>query len=104
MAYEFVAGMVNDNTGGHEGRKFIPLVFTVFLVVLFGNLLGLVPYNFTYTSHIIVTFALAIFIFALVVTLGLARHKHHFFAVFLPHGVPLALSPLVVVIELISYV
>jgi len=103
MAYEFVSGMVNDNTG-HEGRKYIPLVFTVFLVVLFGNLLGLIPYNFTYTSHIIVTFALAIFIFALVVTLAVVRHKHHFFGLFLPHGVPPALAPLVIPIELISYI
>jgi F-type H+-transporting ATPase subunit a len=103
MTYEFVAAMVNENTG-HEGRKFIPLVFTVFLIVLFGNLLGLVPYNFTYTSHIVVTFALAIFIFALVVTLALARHKHRFFALFLPHGVPIFLAPLVIPIEMISYI
>lgn len=103
MTYEFVANMVNENTG-HEGRKFIPLVFTVFLIVLFGNLLGLIPYNFTYTSHIVVTFALAIFIFALVVTLALARHKHRFFAVFLPHGVPIFLAPLVIPIEMISYI
>jgi F-type H+-transporting ATPase subunit a len=103
MAYEFVSGMVNDNTG-HEGRKYIPFVFTVFLVVLLGNLLGLIPYNFTYTSHIIVTFALAIFIFALVVTLAVARHRHHFFALFLPHGVPVLLAPLVIPIEIISYV
>jgi F-type H+-transporting ATPase subunit a len=103
MAYEFVAGMVNDNTG-HDSRKYIPFVFTVFLVVLFGNLLGLIPYNFTYTSHIVVTFALAIFIFALVVTLAVARHRHHFFALFLPHGVPAILAPLVVPIEIISYI
>jgi F-type H+-transporting ATPase subunit a len=103
IAYEFVSGMVDDNTG-HDGRKFIPLVFTVFLVVLLGNLLGLIPYNFTYTSHIIITFALAIFIFALVVTLALARHRHHFFSLFLPHGVPIFLAPLVVPIEIISYV
>jgi F-type H+-transporting ATPase subunit a len=103
MAYEFIAGMVEDNTG-HAGRGFIPLVFTVFLVVLFGNLLGLVPYNFTYTSHIVVTFALAIFIFALVVTLAVARHRHHFFALFLPHGVPIFLAPLVIPIEIISYI
>ncbi len=103
MAYEFVANMVNDNTG-HDGRKYIPLVFTVFLVVLFGNLLGLIPYNFTYTSHIVVTFALAIFIFALVVTLAVARHRQHFFALFLPHGVPAVLAPLVIPIEVISYV
>jgi F-type H+-transporting ATPase subunit a len=102
-AYEFVSGMVDDNTG-HDGRKFIPLVFTVFLVVLLGNLLGLIPYNFTYTSHIVVTFALAIFIFALVVTLAVARHRHHFFSLFLPHGVPIFLAPLVVPIEIISYV
>ena len=103
MAYEFVSNMVNDNTG-HDGRKFIPLVFTVFLVVLFGNLLGLIPYAFTYTSHIIVTFALAIFIFALVITLAVAKHRHHFFSLFLPHGVPIFLEPLVVPIEIISYI
>jgi F-type H+-transporting ATPase subunit a len=103
MFYEFIDGMVEDNTG-HNGKKFVPFVFTIFLIVLFGNLLGLIPYNFTYTSHIIVTFALAIFIFAIVLTLALIKHKHHFFSLFLPPGVPIFLAPLVVPIEIISYI
>jgi F-type H+-transporting ATPase subunit a len=103
LFYEFIDGLVEDNTG-HHGRKFIPLVFTIFLIVLFGNLLGLIPYNFTYTSHIVVTFALSSFVFALVLIMGLWTHKLHFFQVFLPPGVPIFLAPLIVLIEVISYV
>ena len=103
MLYEFVANMVEDNTG-HHARAFIPLVFTVFLVVLFGNVLGLIPYNFNYTGHIIITFSLAIFIFTIVVLVALAKHGIHFFALFLPPGVPIFLAPLVVPIEIISYI
>lgn len=103
MVYEFIASMVEDNTG-HHAKGFVPLVFTVFLVVLFGNVLGLIPYNFTYTSHIIITFALAIFIFATVVLLAIAKHGIRFFGLFMPPGVPIFLAPLVVPIEIVSYV
>jgi F-type H+-transporting ATPase subunit a len=100
--YEFIHKMVDDNLGD-EGRKYFPFVFTLFMVVLMGNLLGLVPYSFTYTSHIIVTGALAVFVFLLATGIGFARHGLHFFSFFLPKGLPLFLAPMVVGIEIISY-
>lgn len=102
MLYEFIAGMVNDNLG-REGRRFFPLIFTIFMIVLMGNLLGMVPYSFTYTSHIIVTATLAIGVFILMTLVGLLRHGLHFFSIFLPKGLPIFLIPLIVVIEIISY-
>lgn len=102
MLYEFIAGMVND-TLHEEGKKYFPLVFSIFMIVLMGNLLGLLPYSFTYTSHIIVTGALALLVFFLTLIVGLARHGLHFFSLFLPKGLPIAIAPLIVVIELISF-
>jgi F-type H+-transporting ATPase subunit a len=103
LLYEFVVNMVDDNTG-HGGRKFVPLVFTIFVIVLFGNVLGLIPYSFTYTSHIIVTFALALLVAIVVLLASLRKHGIHFFAMFLPAGVPVFLSPLIVPIEIVSYI
>ena len=102
MLYEFVAGMVRDNLG-QEGRKYFPLIFSIFILVLMGNLLGMVPYSFTFTSHIIVTGALAIGVFFLATLVGFVRHGLHFLSLFVPKGMPIALAPLIVVIELISY-
>ena len=73
MSYDFVANMVRDNVG-NSGKIFFPFIFTLFLFILFGNILGMVPYNFTYTSHIIVTFGLAGFIFIAVTLIGIAKH------------------------------
>lgn len=102
MLYEFVASMVNDNLG-HEGRKYFALVFSVFMLVLMGNLLGMLPYSFTYTSHIIVTGALALGVFLLATLVGIFKHGLHFFSLFLPKGLPWVLAPLIVTIEVISY-
>ncbi|WP_435641713.1 F0F1 ATP synthase subunit A [Micavibrio aeruginosavorus] len=102
MMYEFIAGMVRENIGT-AGRQYFPLIFTLFMVVLMGNLLGLVPYSFTYTSHLIVTAALALVIFFTVLVLGVARHGMHFFSLFVPPGVPVWLFPLIIPIELISF-
>ena len=102
MAYEFIANMLRD-TVGQEGRKYFPFVFTVFMFVLFGNLLGMVPYSFTFTSHIVVTFALAFVIFIGVTVLGFAKHGMHFFSFFVPPGTPLPMYPLLIPIEVISY-
>jgi len=88
---------------GNEGRKYFPFVFTLFMFVLFGNLLGMTPYSFTFTSHIAVTFALAIVIFIGVTILGFAKHGIHFFSFFLPPGTPLPMWPLLIPIEVISY-
>ena len=100
--YLIVANMVRDNVG-NEGRKYFPFIFSVFIFVLFGNLLGMVPGSFTYTSHLIVTFGLAAVIFLAVTVIGLVRHKGKFFTLFFPHGAPLVTAPILIPIELISY-
>ena len=100
--YEFIANMVSDNIGD-KGRKFFPLIFTLFAFILFGNMLGMLPYSFTFTSHIIVTFVLAMFIFLLVTLLGIFIHGFKFFGLFVPKGVPMIMLPLMIPIEIISY-
>ena len=100
--YEFIAGMVRDNIGS-KGREFFPLIFTIFIVVLMGNMLGMIPYSFTYTSHIAVTMGLALSIFIFVTILGFVKHGTHFFSLFCPAGVPWALKPLIIPIEILSY-
>jgi len=102
LSYEFIASMVRDNVGA-AGQRYFPFIFTLFMFVLFCNMLGMVPYSFTVTSHIIVTFALAAFIFLSVTVIGCVRHGTHFLGYFVPKGVPIFLLPLLVVIELISY-
>jgi F-type H+-transporting ATPase subunit a len=102
MAYEFVANMVRENIG-NEGRQYFPFVFTLFLFILFGNLMGMIPYAYTFTSQIIVTFAMAFAIFVGVTILGLVRHGFHFFTLFFPSGTPIALAPVLIPIEVISY-
>lgn len=102
MLYEFIAGMIRENIGA-DGRKYFPFIFTIFMVVLMGNLLGLIPYSFTYTSHIVVTFALAALVFFAVVIFGLINHGMHFFSLFLPPGLPKWLWPMIIPIEFISF-
>jgi len=101
LLYEFIAGLIKETIGA-EGRKYFPIIFTIFVFVLTGNLLGMVPYSFTFTSHIIVTFAMAIVIFIAVTILGFARHGTHFFAFFVPPGTPLIMYPMIP-IEILSY-
>jgi len=102
IAYEFVGGMVRSAAGEH-GMKFFPLVFSLFIFILICNLVGLIPYSFTVTSHIIVTAALALLVFFTVVILGIKEHGLHFFNLFVPSGVPIYILPLVVLIEIISF-
>lgn len=102
LGYEFVANMVRMNIGS-AGQRYFPLVFSLFMFVLVLNMIGMVPYAFTVTSHIIVTFALAIMIFLGVTVLGVVLHGFGFLKFFVPSGVPAALLPLLVVIEVISY-
>ncbi|KQZ12654.1 ATP synthase F0F1 subunit A [Mesorhizobium sp. Root554] len=102
MSYEFVANMLRDAAGSH-GMKFFPLVFSLFMFVLVANLLGLFPYFFTVTSHIIVTFCLAILVIGTVIVYGFAKHGLGFLKLFVPAGVPVVLLPLVVAIEIISF-
>ncbi len=102
MAYQFVANMIRENIGP-KGREYFPFVFTVFMFVLLGNMLGMLPESFTYTSHIIVTGVMALFIFLMVVIIGLARHGLHFFSLFVPPGVPAPMLLILVPIELLSF-
>jgi F-type H+-transporting ATPase subunit a len=102
MSYEFVADMVETNAG-HGSEPYFPFVFTLFMFVLFANFLGLIPYSFTVTSHIIVTFALAATVFIGVTIIGIAKHGVHFLRLFVPEGVPFILLLLLVPIELLSY-
>ncbi|MBN8875275.1 MAG: F0F1 ATP synthase subunit A [Rhodospirillales bacterium] len=102
MAYETILSMCTE-TIGPEGRKFFPFVFTLFFFILFGNLMGVFPYAFTFTSHIAVTLALSLLVFVLVTVVALKEHGLHFFSYFVPAGVPKVLTPLMVLIEVISY-
>lgn len=102
VSYEFIYNMVDEQVG-HGGRKFFPFVFTLFMFVLFGNLIGLLPYAFTFTSHIAVTFTLALVVFILVTAVALAIHGSKFFGYFFPEGAPLALAPIIIPVEIISY-
>jgi F-type H+-transporting ATPase subunit a len=102
MSYEFVASMLRD-AAGSQGMRFFPLVFSLFMFVLVANLLGMFPYFFTVTSHIIVTFALAMLVIGTVVVYGFMKHGLGFLKLFVPSGVPAAIVPLIVVIELISF-
>lgn len=103
--YEFVAGMLKEQIGP-EGRRYFPFVFSLFMLILFGNLLGMIPVPgvaFTFTSHIIVTFALALVVFLMVTLLGFARHGVHFLSIFVPSGSPVWLWPIIIPIEILSY-
>lgn len=100
--YKFIASLVRDNVG-EKGMRYFPLVFTLFIVVLFGNLLGMIPGSFTYTSHVAVTGILALIIFFVVTIMGFVNHGLHFLQLFCPPGVPLWLAPLIIPIEIISY-
>lgn len=102
LAYEFVANMMRDILGD-SGRAFFPFVFTLFMFILAANMLGMIPYSFTVTSHIIVTFGLAATVFLGATVIGFMRHGAGYLKLFVPSGVPAVLLPLLVVIETISY-
>lgn len=102
MIYELVAGMITGNAG-KAGLKYFPFVFSIFFFVLLGNLLGMVPYMFTFTSHIIVTFTLAMIVFLFVTILGIVLHGFRFFSLFMPKGVSIFLAPILIPVEMISY-
>jgi F-type H+-transporting ATPase subunit a len=102
MMYGIVAGMVRDNVGD-EGKKYFPIVFTLFMFVLFGNVLGMIPGSFTFTSHLAVTFFMAAVIFIFVTVLGIVLHGPRFLRLFFPEGAPLWTAFILVPIELVSY-
>ncbi|MGB7256656.1 MAG: F0F1 ATP synthase subunit A [Pseudolabrys sp.] len=103
LSYEFVATTVRS-TAGTEGMKFFPFVFTLFMFVLTLNMIGIIPYAFTVTSHIIITAALALTVFFMVLIYGLWAHGLHFFNLFVPKGVPIYILPLIIAIEILSFV
>ena len=102
LSYTLVSKMISD-TAGSKAKPYFPFVFSLFMFVLFCNMLGMLPYSFTVTSHIIVTFALAAVIFVGVTIIGFVNHGAGYLKLFIPSGVPLFLLPLIVVIEIISY-
>ena len=102
LSYEFVASTIRS-TAGSEGMRFFPLVFTLFMFILFANILGLLPYAFTVTSHIIITASLALLVFVTVVIYGFWKNGLGFFRLFVPSGIPIFILPLVVFIEVFSF-
>ena len=102
LAYEFIAGMLRSATG-EKGMRFFPMVFCLFIFILICNLVGLLPYSFTVTSHIVVTATLAMAVFLTVIVVGIYEHGFGFFKLFVPSGVPIYILPLVVAIEVISF-
>jgi F-type H+-transporting ATPase subunit a len=102
ISYEFVANTIRS-TAGTEGMKFFPLVFSLFIFVLVVNLLGLLPYGFTVTSHIIITVALALLVFVTVLVYGFWKNGLRFFKLFVPSGIPIYILPLIVFIEVLSF-
>jgi F-type H+-transporting ATPase subunit a len=100
--YTFVAKMISD-TAGSKAKPYFPFIFSIFMFVLFCNMVGMLPYSFTVTSHIIVTLIMALFIFVAVTIIGFAKHGFKYLSIFVPSGVPAVLLPLITVIEIISY-
>ena len=103
LSYEFIANMILDNVG-KSGMKYLSFIFSLFMFILIGNLLGMFPYSFTWTSHIIVTFSIAFFIFLAVTIIAISKHGLvKFLKFFAPSGVPKPMLLLLVPIEIISY-
>jgi F-type H+-transporting ATPase subunit a len=102
LSYEFVANTLRQSVGD-EGMKFFPLVFSIFMFILVANLIGVIPYTFSVTSHLIVTVALALMVFLTVFLYGLYKNGLKFFKLFVPSGIPMYILPLIVLIEIISF-
>jgi F-type H+-transporting ATPase subunit a len=102
MNYEFVVSLVHEQIG-EKGKKYFPMIFVLFTFLLTSNLVGMVPYGFTTTSHFVVTFGLSVSLFIGVTLIGFSTHGIHFFSLFLPPGAPLPLAPFLVIIEVVSY-
>lgn len=103
LLYQFVAKTLKDNAGEH-GMKFFPLVFSLFMFILTANMIGMFPYGFTVTAQIVVTFTLAAIVFLAVTLYGLFKHGLGFLRLFKPDGVPALLAPIIIPIEVISYI
>ena len=103
VLFLFVVSLVSEQVG-EKGKQYFPMLFTLFTFLLCSNLIGMIPYSFTTTSHFVVTFGLSVSVFIAVTIIGFQIHGLHFFSFLLPPGAPLILSPFLVVIELVSYV
>lgn len=103
VIYDFIERQTVLSVMGEEGKRFFPFIFTLFIFIFFTNFFGLIPYSFTVTSHIIVTFAMALMVFVVVLGVGFWTHGLHFFSLFVPSGAPIWLLPLIVPIEIISF-
>lgn len=102
IIYELITGMVSEMIGS-EGRKYVPFIFTIFTFIVMGNLLGLLPYSFTYTSHFAAVGALSVFSILITVVIGLKKRGLNWFTNFFPHGTPWAIAPILIPIEIISF-
>ena len=102
LIYNFIAKMISD-TAGSKAKPYFPFIFSLFMFVLFCNMVGMLPYSFTVTSHIIVTLIMALFIFIAVTVIGFYKHGFKYLSIFVPSGVPVVLLPLITIIEIISY-
>jgi F-type H+-transporting ATPase subunit a len=102
LSYELVADTIRS-TAGEDGMRFFPFVFALFMFILFSNVIGIIPYTFTVTSHIIITAALALLVFFTVIIYGIWHNGLHFFKLFVPSGVPAVMVPVIVVIEVLSF-
>ncbi len=102
LIYNFISKMISD-TAGSKARPYFPFIFSLFMFVLFCNMIGMLPYAFTVTSHIIVTLVMALFIFISVTIIGFIKHGFKYLNIFVPKGVPIILLPLITIIEIISY-
>ena len=102
ISYNFVAKMISD-TAGTKAKPYFPFIFSLFMFVLLCNMVGMLPYSFTVTSHIIVTLVMALFIFLSVTVIGFLKHGFKYLSIFVPKGVPIVLLPLITIIEIISY-
>jgi F-type H+-transporting ATPase subunit a len=102
LSYEFVANTIRS-TAGTEGMRFFPFVFSLFMFILVVNLIGLIPYAFTVTTHIVITAALSLSVFLTVLVYGFWKNGLHFFNLFVPKGIPIYILPLIVLIEVMSF-
>lgn len=103
LGYEMIYGVVKENIGESKGRKYVPFIFSLFMMIVILNLFGLIPYTFSPTSHVAVTLGLSFSIFIGVTLLGIVNYGVNYFSMFMPAGSPLALAPFMVVIEIISH-
>lgn len=101
--YDFINNMVKENIPGEKGKQFLPFILSIFLFLLFGNIIGLIPYGFSFTSQIVITMSLSVFVLCLTLLYGLYLHGHGIIRVFVPTGIPILLVPFIMVLEIFSF-